>query len=361
MTEITEALTNAVTDACGRYTLPAVKADKAGWNAPLWSALDQIGITLLSIPEERGGADGDLHTVAAVLEVLGKHSAAVPLAETALLAGWLLAECRAPIPAGPTTAAVGGPGVILVEESGEWVLDGELARVPWGRHADHLVVLVGRHVVTTRRAEFGLRPGTNLAGEPRDDVVFHRRVIPAGRVHTLSEGSAVDTRLFAARGAMGRLALMAGAARRALEMSVTHASERHQFGRSLDKFQSVQQQIAVMAGEVLLCKVAAESAAQALDGGSSWQLAVAAAKVSAGQAAGTVARVAHQIHGAIGFTEEHDLRRSTTRIWSWREESGSMRDWAAAVGTLTMAAGPDGLWPLLTDGEALGWQGGGST
>ena len=350
--DITGALTNAVTDACDRYTLSAVKAEEAGWNTPLWSALDQIGITLLSVPEERGGADGDLHTVAAVLEVLGKHSAAVPLAETALLAGWLLAECGAPVPAGPMTAAVGGPGLSLVEESDGWVLDGELARVPWGRHADHLVLLAGRQVLMIRGAEFGLRPGTNLAGEPRDDIVFHRRVIPAGRVHTLPEGSAVDARLFAARGAMGRLALMAGAARRALEMSVTHASERHQFGRSLDKFQSVQQQIAAMAGEVLLCKVAAESAAQALDDGSSWQLAVAAAKVSAGQAAATVARIAHQVHGAIGFTEEHDLRHSTTRIWSWREEFGSMRDWAVAVGAFTVEAGPDGLWPLLTEGEA---------
>ena len=353
MSNVTEALTNAVTDACGRHPASAGKANEAGWNVALWSALDQIGITLLSVPEEMGGADGDLVTLAAVLEVLGKHSAAVPLAETALLAGWLLAECYAPIPAGPMTAAIGGPRVSLVQESGAWVLDGALARVPWGRHADHLVVLVGRHVVTIGRDQFALRPGTNLAGEPRDDVAFHRRVIPAGQVHILPEDSAVDARLFAARGAVGRLALMAGAARRALEMSLAYASERHQFGRSIGKFQSVQQQMAVMAGEVLLCKVAAESAARALDEGTSWELAVPAAKVSAGQAAGTVARITHQIHGAIGFTEEHDLRHSTTRIWSWREEFGSVGQWALQLGALVVAAGPDGLWPLLTDGEAL--------
>src|SRR4051794_41971196 len=98
-----------------------------------------------------------------------------------------------------------------------------------------------------------------------------------------------------------------------------------------------------MAGEVLLCKVAAEAAAQSLADGASWELAVAAAKVSAGQAAGTVARIAHQIHGAIGFTEEHDLRHSTTRIWSWREEVGSGREVGGALGGPTMGAGPRGM------------------
>src|SRR4051794_12621174 len=104
-----------------------------------------------------------------------------------------------------------------------------------------------------------------------------------------------------------------------------------------------------MAGEVLLCKVAAEAAAQSLADGASWELAIAAAKVSAGQAAGTVARIAHQIHGAIGFTEEHDLRRSTTRLWSWRDEFGSVGEWAAALGELAVSLGAQGLWPLLTD------------
>ncbi|MBB3085548.1 acyl-CoA dehydrogenase family protein [Geodermatophilus sabuli] len=352
MSDITEALTQAVADACGRHPSSAGASGTVEWNVPLWSALDQIGITLLSVPEDRGGSDGDLVTAAAVLEILGEHSATVPFAETAMLAGWLLAECSAPIPAGPMTAAVAGPDVTLVEDAGGWVLNGELARVPWGRHADHLVLLVGRHVVTVHRDEVDLRPGANLAGEPRDDVALHRLAVPADRVHPLPADSAVDARLFAARGVVGRLAMMAGAARRSLEMSLAYASERHQFGRPIGGFQSVQQQVAAMAAEVLLCKVAAQSAAQALDSGADWELAVAAAKVSAGSAAGTVARIAHQVHGAIGFTDEHDLRRSTTRIWSWRDEFGSVGEWARELGTLAAAAGADGLWPLLTEGGA---------
>jgi acyl-CoA dehydrogenase len=352
MNDITEALTGVVAEACDRHPSLAGGRDGAEWNPALWSALDDIGITLLSVPEELGGSGGDLATAAAVLEVLGEHCAMVPFAETALQAAWLLAECSAPIPAGPMAAAVGGSGVSLVAESGAWLLDGELSRVPWGRHADHMVVLVGRHVVAIRRDALKLRPGTNMAGEPRDDVAFGHLVIAADQVYALPEDLTVDTQLFAARGAVGRLALTAGAARRVLAMSIAYAGERQQFGRAIGKFQAVQQQIGAMAGEVLLCKVAAESAAFALDQGSSWKLAVAAAKVSAGQAAGTVARLAHQIHGAIGFTEEHDLRRSTTRIWSWREEFGNEAEWARVLGALATAAGPDGLWPLLTDQSA---------
>ncbi|WP_020108101.1 acyl-CoA dehydrogenase family protein [Nocardia sp. 348MFTsu5.1] len=349
MNDITEALIDAVTDACGRHPSPETTVDGAQWNTRLWSALEQIGITLLSVPEERGGSGGDAHAAAAVLRVLGQHCAAVPFAETALQAAWLLSSCEAELPEGPMTAAVGGSGLTLVRVADGWVIDGQLNRVPWARIADHLVVLSGQHVVVLTRQEFDAEPGTNMAGEPRDRVVIRRNTLSESRVHELPEGCGVDERQFVARGALGRLAMLAGAAQRSLEMSLTYASEREQFGRSLDKFQSVQHQIAAMASEVLLCRTVAESAALALDDGQSWELAIAAAKVSAAESAGSVARIAHQIHGAIGFTEEHDLRLCTTRIWSWRDECGAARGWAEEVGTLTLAAGADDLWSLLSD------------
>ncbi len=75
---------------------------------------------------------------------------------------------------------------------------------------------------------------------------------------------------------------------------------------------------------------------------------MAAAKARTGEAAGVVARIAHQVHGAIGFTREHDLRLATTRLWAWREEDGSDAEWNAEVGAAVLAAGPDALWPLIT-------------
>jgi acyl-CoA dehydrogenase len=114
----------------------------------------------------------------------------------------------------------------------------------------------------------------------------------------------------------------------------------------------VQQQLALAAAEVAAASSAAWAAAGAAsaDGftAPTTRFAVAAAKARAGEAAGEVARIAHQVHGAIGFTREYDLRLVTTRLWAWRDEDGSDAEWNAEVGATALAAGADGLWPLIT-------------
>ena len=61
-----------------------------------------------------------------------------------------------------------------------------------------------------------------------------------------------------------------------------------------------------------------------------------------------MAEIAHQVHGAIGFTHEHRLHHLTRRLWSWRDEFGVESDWSIELGRLAAAKGGDGLWPLLT-------------
>jgi acyl-CoA dehydrogenase len=75
---------------------------------------------------------------------------------------------------------------------------------------------------------------------------------------------------------------------------------------------------------------------------------IAAAKARTSEAAGAVARIAHQVHGAIGVTREHDLRLLTTRLWAWRDEDGSEAEWNSHVGATVLAAGPDALWQAVT-------------
>jgi acyl-CoA dehydrogenase len=152
-----------------------------------------------------------------------------------------------------------------------------------------------------------------------------------------------------------RALLIAGAARRALDLTVTYVQEREQFGRPLARFPTVQQELARMAGEVALIGAATQAAvaqaAVARDPAAADVVpAVLAAKAQASHCAGIVAAIAHQLHGAIGTTEEHRLRLTTTRLWSWRDEDGPEAECFAELGRAALAAagGTGGLWPWLS-------------
>jgi acyl-CoA dehydrogenase len=310
-----------------------------GFDAGLWRTLEETGLARLTLPAEAGGSEGTLRDAAVVLVAAGAHAARVPLVETDLLAGWLLHTADVPLPDGPLTAVAGG-----LEVDGTTVR-GELRRVPWARDAAGVAVLAGAHVVLLGPDAVTVAEGRNLAEEPRDTVTVDgpATVVPA------PDGAAAELRL---RAALGRALLLAGAARGALAATVRYAGERVQFGRPIGRFQAVQQQLALAAGEVAAASAAASAATgvAAADGfaAPSTRFAVAAAKSRTGEAAGAVARIAHQVHGAIGFTREHDLRLWTTRLWAWRDEDGSDAEWNTELGGTALAAGPAGLWPLVT-------------
>jgi len=347
---------------------PAEVAD--GLPGPLWSTLTELGLVQLSLPDSAGGSGGTLADLAALLLVAGEATAPVPLAETEL-AGWLLHAAGLPVPTGPLAVAAdraAGPGtrsaalgsgvgdglVVRAEADGGYAVTGQLSRVGWARAAARLAVLAagpdGSDVVLSvdpTAVGVTVTEGTNLAGEPRDDMRLDLRV-PAGDVAAAPEGT---RELLVRLAALARALLLAGAAGRALARSVRYAGERVQFGRPIGKFQAVQQQLALAAAEVAAGRAAVDAAtriAAAELAGPDAGFAIAVAKARTSEAAGAVARVAHQVHGAIGFTLEHDLRLATTRLWAWREEDGSDAHWHTVIARRALAEGADGLWPLLT-------------
>jgi acyl-CoA dehydrogenase len=235
-------------------------------------------------------------------------------------------------------------------QGGQWSLSGSLRRVPWARFAQRLIVLVsgpaGAMVACVDPKLCKVIAGRNLAGEPRDDVVLDDVVVAGNLVAPTVPG--VDHAALRLRGALSRSLLMAGALERALELAVRYATERTQFGRKIGQFQAIQQELARFAGEVAAAVAAALSAAGALERGDDALLAVASAKIRTAQAAHEGALIAHQVHGAIGVTDEYALHHSTLRLWAWREEFGNEATWAAELGRTITAAGADQLWPLLS-------------
>jgi acyl-CoA dehydrogenase len=191
-----------------------------------------------------------------------------------------------------------------------------------------------------------LSHGTNVAGEPRDDVVLRSAAVPAAAVFRLDHPElAVD---LLRRGAFGRAALMAGAAQGVYAYAARYAGERRQFGRPLAAMQAVQQLLAELAAEASAMTVAVEAAAAATDRDPAGSWTLDAARIRVAEAAGTVAALGHQVLGAIGFTDEHPLHQLTTRLWAWREEYGNQCAWSDRLGV--DLAGKDGssLWQRIT-------------
>jgi len=113
----------------------------------------------------------------------------------------------------------------------------------------------------------------------------------------------------------------------------------------------VQQSLARLAGEVAAAIAAVGSAADAIAAAPPFDegvlLEAASAKIRVGEAAAEGAAIAHQVLGAIGFTQEHVLHRYTRRLWAWRDDFGSESVWAVKLGQLIAAKGADALWPML--------------
>jgi len=151
--------------------------------------------------------------------------------------------------------------------------------------------------------------------------------------------------------ALARAGQMAGAISAALTLSVEYTRQRQQFGKPLAAFQAIQQQLAVLAEEAAAARAAAAAAARAADRGAA-QFEIGSAKLRCNIAAGNAASIAHQVHGAIGFTMEYDLQKFTRPLWLWRSEYGNDRHWADEIGKLAASRGADGFWPGLTSGFA---------
>ena len=325
-------------------------AKDESWKKKLWGALEEAGLTRAWVPEALDGAGASLADGFEVLRVSGSFAVAVPLAET-LLAGWLLTQAGLRVPAGTLTVGpVRDGNKLLLDPKGN--ITGRANAVPFARGADHIVFIghkvQGRVVALVSRAECRIEPAENIATEPRDGVLCvgaKPTAIADAPVHASEEN-------LRTLGAAIRAAQMSGALQAILDRTVAYANERVAFERQISKFQVIQHNLARLAGESAAALAAAGSAADTIDSAGSFDeavfLEVAAAKIRVGEAATEGAAIAHQVHGAIGFSSEHALHRFTQRLWAWRDDFGSESEWAVRLGKLVAAQGADALWPMLS-------------
>jgi acyl-CoA dehydrogenase len=131
-----------------------------------------------------------------------------------------------------------------------------------------------------------------------------------------------------------------------LDASLVYAEQRQQFGQTISAFQAVQHHLVLIAEGVAAMSAAVDMAVRCAP--QHRLMMVATAKTILGDEAATVARLAHQVHGAIGATEEHPIQLRTRRLWSWQDEFGTMADWAAELADQLIFPESPGAWPVLT-------------
>lgn len=324
-----------------------VLADAAdGDLSGLWNQLAALGLARLTAPEAEGGSGAGWRESALLAGELAACGIGLPAGEHDLLAGWLLRTAGLTGDDRRRTVAVLEVGTGLDDSTG--LDDTTGTQVPFASSSELVVCLWpdgrGWRVSDLPAASLAITPGANLAGEPRDTVT-----VPAGLLGSGAPVGADVPSLLELRGALLRAIQIAGALEAAVSLTVGHVTTRKQFGRPLAAFQAVQHLLADMAAEAALARAAVDAAVGAAAGtGTPDAFRVAVARSCAGHAASVVVRHAHQLLGAIGTTQEHALHRLTLPALAWRAEYGTTEHWDQQVAAAAAAAGPGGLWSMIT-------------
>jgi acyl-CoA dehydrogenase len=327
-----------------------INSDKNGsWKAPLWQALTEAGLPLSWVSEECGGSGASLAEGFSVLGAAGRFALAVPLAET-MLAGWLLSQAKITSPEGAMTVAPAGPKDRLTLGA-DGTLCGRARGVPFAGDARHIAVLArgagGLSIALVEAGACRIEAGLNLGGDGSDTVTFNN-VQP---VAIKPAPNGFDQAALMLMGGVARSLQIAGALESMLDISVRYSNERVAFEKKISKFQAVQHNLAKLAGESAAALAAATSAADTVANCKTFDDAVfleaASAKIRCSEAAEKGSAIAHQVHGAIGFTIEHILHRYSLRALAWRDDFGSESYWAVELGKMVAARGADELWPLV--------------
>ena len=317
---------------CTPEVVRALWASESGHDAALWSKLAELGVPGALVPDAQGGMGLDERDLVLLLEETGRAALPAPIVAAAAVGAPLLRDAGNGALADAWLARVAAGDAILAvgHSANPFVTDAGVADLLLLAHGDELHALERSAVTLTR--------------QPANDPA--RRLYSAAwtpsAVTRIASGAVARRLLDAAldRGALAIAAQAIGVAEQLLEIAVAYAKQREQFGRPIGSFQALQHKLAD--GKVKLeyarpvvyraaHSVAMASTARAVD--------VSHAKLAATEAAGFAARVALQVHGAIGYTWEQDLHLWMRRAWSLEREWGDATFHLDRVSAFVLAGG----------------------
>ena len=327
------------------------KVEKGDFPESLWQQNIDLGFTTLFCKEDFGGIEAPWVDAYPVFYNIGYYQVPLPIAETAIANLILSAANLDYLTDRPIAIATADqPQNLTVDESNR--IHGEIKNVKWARYSDYLLLTIysDRLVLIDLKAEgVELIEGVDTSQMPADTLRFNQVVIKEV-INNPFTNLDDPIKLF---GAAARSVMIVGALEFALDQSVQYAKDRIQFGKPIGKNQALQQQLALMAGEVAVARASAFMACKDLPDvnqliSDTAEFSVAAAKVCAGDAVTNGTSIAHQVHGAIGFTYEHSLNFATRRLWAWRSDFGNSSQWASKIGQAFAQQSGEEFWPTLT-------------
>ena len=324
---------------CPKSKVKELEKDEKGYDSVVWRHMADMGWMGLVFPEEYGGLNADVIDLMVLMEEMGRNILPGPFFSTVALCalpileygnGSQKAEYLSPIGKGEkiwTLAMTESSGdyrasAIKAEaklEAGEYVLSGDKFFVSYANVADHLLVVArtdkskapekGLTFFTVDVKKQGIHIETipTLTGEKQCKVSFKNVKIPKedilGRV-----GQGWDIVEYIMRKAtVLKCAEVSGACQAVLDMSNTYAKERIQFGKPIGSFQAIQHKLADMLIDVEGLQYLVYQAAWLISTGAPCDLQIAITKARANEVYRSVALSGVKIHGAIGFTMDHDI------------------------------------------------------
>jgi alkylation response protein AidB-like acyl-CoA dehydrogenase len=323
--------------------------DGPGHSTRLWKEMVELGWTGLAVPEAYGGVGEGFLEVCLLIEEMGAAQVPGPFLSTVACAAPAIAqfgtgaqrtEWLGAIAAGRSVGYLraaprggwGATGSTLGARpaGGGYVLDGTALFVPWAAAVDGFLAVAETDSGLTAFLldATALLDTVGRTVEPLHVVgperLYRVRLdgveVPGGAVLGEVGGGELVVELADAHGAAASCAEMVGGAQRVLDLTVEYAGQRTQFGRPIGAFQAVQHHCADMASDVLGSRLIAYEAAWRLSAGvdspHEVALAGAAAKAWVSDAYQRVCALGQQVHGAVGFTAEHDLHLYTTHATS---------------------------------------------